>query len=67
LRADRGLDSATSVLLGAGDPPAQFRGERAPIIVGLLANADIERAVQGVAGEQHVELDRSEGFIPLSS
>ena len=65
LRADRGLDR--HVVLLARDLLAQPLDQRRGRLVGLVPVHDHRQRVDGVAGEQHVELDQVGGRQPISS
>src|SRR3954470_13914109 len=54
VRADRGLDR--DVVLLAGDLRAQLLGQRAADAVGLVAMHEHRQRVDGLAGQQDIEL-----------
>ena len=60
MRADRRLDR--HVVLLARDPLTQLLRQRAPDLVRLVAVHDHRQRVDGVAREEHVELDEVRGL-----
>src|SRR4051794_25576530 len=62
VRADRRLDR--DVVLLARDLRAQLLGQHAPDVIGLVAMHDHRERIDGIAGEQHVELRQVRGAQP---
>ena len=60
--ADRRLDGHVEEL--AGDELAQLGGHLAPVVVGLRAVHDRREGVDGLAGEEDVDLDEVVGLGP---